>query len=159
MTVTLVAAVAANGVIGADGTMPWHLPEDLARFKALTMGHTMIMGRRTYESIGRPLPGRTTVVVTRQPDWSADGVIVVGSVDDALAIPDDGEAFVVGGAEIYRQTLDAADVLEITLIDERPAGDTYFPEVDWEDWEEVEREDHDGFSFVTFHRRSRSADT
>lgn len=159
MTVTLVAAVAANGVIGADGTMPWHLPEDLARFKALTMGHTMIMGRRTYESIGRPLPGRTTVVVTRQPDWSADGVIVVGSVDDALAIPDDDEAFVVGGAEIYRQTLDAADVLEITLIDERPAGDTYFPEVDWEDWEEVEREDHDGFSFVTFHRRSRSADT
>ncbi|HEY5150661.1 MAG TPA: dihydrofolate reductase, partial [Mycobacterium sp.] len=114
MSVTLVAAVARNGVIGADGGLPWHLPDDLRRFKALTMGHTMIMGRRTFESIGRALPGRVSIVVTRDAGWTAPGVTVAHSVEEALALagPDaaaDAEVMVVGGGEIYRQTLELAD--------------------------------------------------
>ena len=154
LTVTLVAAVAANGVIGDQGGMPWHLPEDLARFKSLTMGHTMIMGRRTFDSIGRALPGRSTVVVTRQPCWSAEGVIVARSVPEALEAAEDDEVFVVGGAEVYRQTLEVADVLEITEIDQSPPGDTVFPELDWSEWQEVSRDDRVGFAFVTYRRRS-----
>ena len=147
------AAVAANGVIGDQGGMPWHLPEDLARFKSLTMGHTMIMGRRTFDSIGRALPGRSTIVITRQPCWSAEGVIVARSVPEAIGAAKDDEVFVVGGAEVYRQTLDVADVLEITEIDQSPDGDTVFPEPDWSEWQEVSRDDRGGFAFVTYRRR------
>lgn len=156
MTIAIVAAVARNGVIGRDGGLPWHLPGDLARFKRLTMGHTMVMGRRTFESIGGALPGRTTVVVTRSPDWRPpDGVVVAHSVAEALgvaAVGDDDVVFVVGGAEVYRQTLDLADVMELTEVDAEPEGDTFFPEVDWAQWTEVARESHSGFSFVTYRR-------
>lgn len=155
MTVTIVAAVASNGVIGRDGGLPWRLPEDLARFKRLTMGHVLVMGRRTYDSIGRPLPGRTTIVVTRQPGWSADGVEVAAGLDDALsrAAATDEEVFVVGGSQVYAAALPVADRLALTLIDDCPHGDTYFPDVDWSRWREVRREPHDGFAFVDYERR------
>jgi len=150
MTVTLVAAVAANGVIGRDGGLPWHLPEDLPRVKRLTLGHVLVMGRRTYESIGRPLPGRTTVVVTRQPDWAHPDVLVATSVEEALSIAGalDHEVYVMGGTEIFRAALPVADRLLITEVAGEPDGDTYFPEVDWSQWREVAREQRDGFAFV-----------
>ena len=155
MTVTLVAAVAANGVIGRDGGLPWCLPDDLARFKRLTLGRVLVMGRRTYESIGRPLPGRTTIVVSRQPGWRADGVESAADLDAALTLAAeiDEQVFVVGGSEIFRLALPLADRLALTLVDDCPDGDTYFPDVDWSQWREVRREPHDGFAFVDYERR------
>ena len=156
MTVTIVAAVARNGVIGVDGGLPWHLPDDLRRFKALTMGHVLVMGRRTYESIGRPLPGRTTIVVTRRPDWSAgaDEVMRARDVPGALELAReiDDEVFVVGGGQIYEEALPLADRLDLTLVDQEPEGDTLFPDVDWSSWREVRREPGDGLAFVTYER-------
>jgi dihydrofolate reductase len=155
MTVTLVAAVASNGVIGRSGDLAVRIPEDLRRFKALTMGHTLVMGRKTWDSIGRALPGRRTIVVTRQPDWSAPGADVAPSVRAALELAS-GEVFVVGGGEIYDQTLDVADRLELTEIDAAPDGDTYFPAFDRAAWVEVEREAGDGFDFVRYERPQAS---
>ena len=156
MTVTIVAAVARNGVIGVGGGLPWHLPEDLRRFKELTIGHVLVMGRRTYESIGRPLPGRTTVVVTRRPDWSAgaDEVIRARDVPGALALATeiDDEVFVVGGGQVYEEALPLADRLELTFVDAEPEGDTFFPEVDWSQWRAVAREEGDGVAYVTYER-------
>jgi dihydrofolate reductase len=161
MTVTLVVAMGANGVIGVDGGIPWHLPADLAHFKQLTIGHPIVMGRRTYDSIGRPLPGRTTIVVTRQPDWSAEGVQVAGSLDDALGLAEvlDDEVYVVGGAQIYAEALAAGciDGMSITRVDVAPEGDTRFPDVYWDDWAETSRDDHPEsappFTIVTYQRR------
>ncbi|MGZ5407529.1 MAG: dihydrofolate reductase [Aeromicrobium sp.] len=161
MTVTIVVAMGSDGVIGVDGDMPWYLPGDLAHFKRVTLGHTMIMGRKTYESIGRPLPGRTTIVVTRQPDWSAEGVLTAADFDEALAVAsalDDG-AFVVGGAQIYAEALQrgVVDRLIVTHIDATPAGDTYFPDVDWDVWKETTSEPHAGppsFTIKTYEIRS-----
>jgi dihydrofolate reductase len=152
--ITLVAAVAANGIIGREGGLPWRLPGDLARVKKLTMGHVLVMGRRTYDSIGRPLPGRTTVVVTRQSDWRAEGVLVADSVDAALDIAarHDPEVFVFGGGEIYAAALPRADRLVMTWVEQEPAGDTTFPEVDWSQWQEVGRETGEGFSVVEYER-------
>jgi dihydrofolate reductase len=149
-TVTIVVAVAANGVIGREGSLPWRLPGDLARVKKLTMGHVLVMGRRTFDSIGRPLPGRTTVVVTRQPDWKPEGVLVAGSVDAALEIAarHDREVFVFGGAEVYAAAIPRAD----RRVDQEPAGDTTFPEVDWHHWQEVGRETGEGYSVVEYER-------
>ncbi len=163
-TVTLVVAVGANGVIGVDGSLPWRLPEDLAHFKQLTLGHPLVMGRATFESIGRPLPGRTTIVVTRQPDWSADGVETAGSLDTALARAAelDDEVFVVGGAQVYAEALerDLVHLMCVTRVAASPQGDTYFPAVDWERWQEVGRIPHVGpepervpFDIVTYRRR------
>ncbi|NDL59258.1 dihydrofolate reductase [Phytoactinopolyspora mesophila] len=156
-TVTLLAAVARNGVIGVDGGLPWRLPGDLPRVKALTTGHVLVMGRKTFDSIGRALPGRTTVVVTRQAGWSAADVQVASSVAAALelAAAVDDHIFVFGGAEIYAQTLARADRLELTEVHAEPAGDTYFPAVDWSEWVEVARERKDGFDFVTYERAAR----
>lgn len=151
MPVTVVAAVARNGVIGSGGRLPWHLPEDLRHFKQLTMGGTLVMGRKTYESIGRPLPGRRTVVVTRQYGWSADGVDVAGSLEAALATAGDGEVFVVGGGEIYRQALPLADALEITQVDAEPSGDVYFPPIG-QDWSEIRRTGGEGLEMVRYER-------
>ncbi|TKV62137.1 dihydrofolate reductase [Nakamurella flava] len=152
---TLVAAVARNGVIGADGGMPWHLPDDLRRFKRLTMGAPMIMGRRTFDAIGRPLPGRRTVVITRDPLWGADGVEVTHSVADALALLAGAERVsVVGGGEIYRQTIGDAAALEITEIDLEVAGDTTFPAIDGRDWARVSDEAGDGCRYVRYERRA-----
>jgi len=155
MTVTLVAAVAGNGVIGRDGGLPWHLPEDLAHFKRLTLGHVLVMGRRTYESIGRPLPGRTTIVMTRQPGWTADGVEVAADLDEALtrAAEIDDQVFVVGGSSIFADAVAVADRMALTWVDQRPDGDTHFPPVDWSQWRELRREAYDGFTFVDYQRR------
>jgi dihydrofolate reductase len=151
MTVTLIAAVARNGVIGADGGIPWHLPEDFAHFKATTLGHTLVMGRATYESIGRPLPGRTTIVVTRDPTWAADGVLVAHSVQEALALAD-GDVFVAGGASVYETALPYADAQLISEVDLEPEGDTFYPPVDTAEWTEVAREPREGFVIVRWER-------
>ena len=152
--VTLIAALGRNGVIGADGTMPWHLPEDLRHFKATTMGHPLVMGRRTFDSIGRPLPGRRTIVITRNPQWHHAGVESAHSFAEALALagPSD-EVFVAGGGEIYAQALPYAHRLVLTEVDAEPEGDTHFPDWDRADWSESARESHDGFAFVTYERR------
>lgn len=167
MTVTLVVAMGANRVIGVDGSLPWRLPEDLANFKRITLGHPMVMGRATYESIGRPLPGRTTIVVTRDPSWSAgegDEVEVVHSLEDALTrgAELDDEVFVVGGAQVYDQALEEGrvDVMVVTRVAAAPDGDTFFPTIDWQAWDEVGRIQHVGpepervgFDIVTYRRR------
>lgn len=161
--VTLVVAVARNGVIGAGGGMPWHLPEDLKRFKAVTLGHTLVMGRKTHESIGRLLPGRRTVIVTRNPDFRVDGATVAPSVEAALAAAaDDSETFVVGGGEIYVQALPLADRLLVTEIDAAPEGDTTFPPVDPALWRETASESHRSpgglaYRFVDYERRRPAA--
>lgn len=146
----LIAAVADNGVIGAGNALPWRLPDDLRRFQALTMGHTLVMGRKTFDSIGRPLRGRTTIVITRDRAFSREGVRVVHSVDEALAAP--GELFIAGGAETYAQTIARATRLYITHVARAYDGDAHFPRIDPALWRAVERESHDGFSFVTYAR-------
>lgn len=159
MSVTLVAAVARNGVIGADGGIPWHLPGEQRRFKELTVGHVLVMGRRTYESIGRPLPERTTVVVTRTPRWEAgaEGVLTAPSVAEAIALARtlDDEVFVVGGARVYAAALPLADRLELTHVDSEPEGDTFFPDVDWSEWREVDREPREGWTAVRYEHVER----
>jgi dihydrofolate reductase len=151
MTVTLIAAVARNGVIGADGGIPWHLPEDFAHFKATTLGHTLVMGRATYESIGRALPGRTTIVLTRDPEWAADGVLVAASLEDALAMAE-GDVYVAGGAAVYEAALPFADVQLLSEVHLDPEGDTYYPAVDVAGWVEVAREPRTGFDVVRWER-------
>lgn len=153
--VVLIAAVADNGVIGRNGGLPWHLPADLRRFKALTTGHALVMGRRTFESIGRALPGRSTIVVSRSTDWDpGPDVAVVHDLDDAVARGRGlgTDVYVAGGAEVYRQALPVADRLAITEVHDEPDGDTRFPPVDWSRWVEVFRSDHDGYSFVDYER-------
>lgn len=150
----IVAAVGRNGVIGSEGGLPWHIPEDLAHFKQLTMGHALVMGRATFESIGRPLPGRTNIVLTRRPGWTHEGVHAAGSLEDGLAIADSLglDVFIAGGAEVYRQALGLAHRMELTEVDAEPEGDTWFPTVDWSQWIETSRESHPGFTFVTYER-------
>ena len=164
MRVALVAAVARGGVIGRDSGIPWRLPEDMQRFRTLTMGHPVVMGRRTWESLPdqfRPLPGRGNVVVTRNSDWSAQGADRAGSIEDALRLLEgEGTVFVIGGGEIYAAALPSADELLLTEIDAEIEGDTYFPNWDPDDFEEVARERHVssdgvGYSFVTYERRPR----
>ncbi|MFD4401487.1 dihydrofolate reductase [Nocardia sp. NPDC058499] len=151
---TLVAAVARNGVIGRDGDLAWRDREDLQRVKRLTMGKTLIMGRRTFESVGRPLPGRTTIVVTRRNAWSRDGVTAAGSIDEAIAAAGGEEIVCFGGGEIYTQLIDEADRLEITEIETSLDGDVYFPPIDRNRWQETERIQRDGYSWVSYLRRS-----
>lgn len=129
---TLIVAMSRNHVIGRAGQLPWHLPEDLQHFKATTMGHPIIMGRKTYESIGRPLPGRRNIVVTRNADYQAEGITIVHSLDEAIEHCVDQDAFVIGGAQLYAQALPRANRIYLTLIDSEIAGDTYFPKIDLE---------------------------
>jgi dihydrofolate reductase len=152
-----IAAVAVNGVIGSDNDIPWRIPADWQRFKALTMGNVLIMGRKTYDSIGRPLPGRTTFVITRDRMWRGDGVRPVPDLDEAFdqAMLLNPEAiFVAGGGEIYRAAWDRLTGLEITEVDQQPDGDVRFPEIDPDEWIEIEREPGDGYSFVSYRRQS-----
>jgi len=160
VTVTLVVAMGSNGVIGVDNGLPWRLPDDLAHFKQLTVGHPIIMGRTTFESIGRPLPGRTTIVLTRDSTWSSEGVETASSLDAALrrAHELDDDVFVVGGAQVYAEALEAGvvDVMCVTRVAAAPHGDTRFPPVDWETWREVGRIPHAGepsFDIVTYERQ------
>lgn len=156
MTISIICAVAANGVIGIDNRLPWTLPADLQRFKALTMGHPIVMGRNTYESIGKPLPGRTNIVVTRQPGLKICGALTAGSLEQALALAANApEVFVIGGANLYAQALPLADRIYLTEIHQDFDGDARMPAVDRTRWRETAREDHpaDGsspaYSFVT----------
>ncbi|MEA2604191.1 MAG: dihydrofolate reductase [Acidobacteriota bacterium] len=146
MRITLIAAMGANRSIGLNGGLPWRLPADLKRFKALTHGHPMIMGRKTFDSIGgAPLPGRWTVVLTRDRSWSAPGVEVAHTLDEALALAaatGDDEVFVAGGEDVFRLALDRADRIQLTRIDRDFPGDTFFPEFDESEWQVVERENH-----------------
>jgi dihydrofolate reductase len=152
MTITVLAAVGANLVIGQAGEMPWHLPEDLAHFKAVTMGHTMVMGRKTYDSIGRALPGRRTIVITRQPGWHAPSVEVAHSLAEALALAGPADVFVVGGSEVYREAMPYADQMLLTEVEQSPEGDAFFPAFTSADWHETAREPHNGYAFVTYDR-------
>ena len=151
--ISLIAAVARNGVIGREGGMPWHLPDELRHFKATTMGHTLVMGRKTFDSIGRALPGRRTVVVTRDPSWQHAGVEAAHSFAEAIALagPAD-EVFVAGGAQVYAEALPWAHRLVLTEVDAEPEGDTWFPEWRRDEWREVSREPHDGWSRVVYER-------
>ena len=165
--IALIAAVAANGVIGDDGEMPWHIPEDLERFKQRTMGNPVIMGRRTYESIAAqldgPLPGRHNIVLSRSDPDLHDGVVVVEGIEAAVSEAhavcelDDGadRIFVIGGATVYEAFLDRADELLLTELDAAYEGDTEFPDWNRDDWTEIERETHDEFAFVTYRRDNR----
>ena len=154
----LIFARAANGVIGKDGGLPWHLPEDLAHFKRLTSGHPVVMGRKTWESLPprfRPLPGRMNIVVTRQTQWQAQGAVRAASLQDALALcSDEANAWVIGGAEIYREALPLAHTAVVTEIEADFEGDAHAPEFG-PAWQEIQRERHTaasglGFSFVTY---------
>ena len=162
MKLSLVAAVARNGVIGREGAIPWRIPEDVQRFRALTVGHPVVMGRRTWESLPerfRPLPGRRNIVVTRKPEWAGEGAERAGSLEEALArVADTEHVFVIGGAAVYATALPLADELVLTEIDADVEGDTFFPAFAPTDFEAVEREQHvspDGtpFAFVTYRRR------
>ena len=165
--IVLVVAVADNGVIGSRGALPWRLKSDIQRFKAITTGKPVVMGRKTFASIGRPLPGRTNIVVTRDANFRARGVVVTNSFTGARAVAL-GDALrrlapdiaVIGGAEIYQQCMDIADRLEVTEVHARPEGETYFAAIDAANWEEVARvrnpagpDDSADFSYVTYRRR------
>jgi dihydrofolate reductase len=159
--VSLIVAMAENRVIGVNNTLPWRLPADLKHFRRLTTGHAVIMGRRNYESIGKPLPDRTNIVVTQNLRYQAPGCIVVHSIDEALRrAANDPEIFVIGGAKIYEQTLDRADRLYLTLVHATIPGDTYFPEINGAEWAERENERHEAeeknsyaFSFITLDKQ------
>lgn len=157
--VFLVVAVAANGVIGRDGTLPWHLPADLRHFKALTTGKPMIMGRKTFESLPGLLPGRRHIVLTRDTGWAEEGAEVAHSPEEAIALANAPHIAVIGGAEIYRQFLSLADRIEWTEVAAEPQGDTCFPAFDRSEWAEAARQEHPaegripGFAFVTLLRK------
>jgi dihydrofolate reductase len=168
MEIVLIAAVADNGVIGSAGAIPWRQKTDQQRLKAMTMGRPVVMGRKTFLSLRRPLPGRTNIVVTCDPNFRGPGAVVTTSLSDARAVAT-GDALrrsvteiaVIGGAEIYAQWMDVADRLEITEVHARPEGDTYFAAIEPADWEEVARvrnssgpDDSADFSYVTYRRRS-----
>jgi len=153
--VFLVAAVADNGVIGVEEQLPWHLPDDLRHFREVTKGKTVVMGRRTFESIGHPLPYRTNIVVTRQEDWAHENVFVAHSVEEAITLARGiGEdVMVIGGGEVYREAMRLADGQIITEVHHSPEGDTHYPDFDRDEWTEVRREPHEGFDFVWWDRR------
>jgi len=156
---SIIVAVAKNRVIGINNTLPWHLPEDLKRFRALTMGHHIIMGRKTYESLGRLLPGRTTVIVTRNQDYKVEGALIASSLESAITLcKDDDEIFLIGGAELYQDGLRLSSKLYITELDLQVDGDAHFPQYPAEEWQQVLRETHISeqgltFSYVTYQRK------
>ncbi len=158
--VVIIVAMAKNRVIGKDNKLPWHLSEDLRRFKALTMGHPIVMGRKTFESIGRPLPGRRNIVVSRNPKLSIDGAEIAASLEDAIGRCAGAQAvFVIGGEQIYRQALPLTDRIELTEVDCLPEGDALFPPLDDSEWRALRAEPHEsaanGFAyrFLTLERR------
>ena len=165
MKMSLIVAVSRNGVIGVDNQLPWHLPDDLQYFKSVTMGKPLVMGRKTFDSIGRPLPGRTNIVLTRDASWSAPGVEVATTLDDALSLArkactDSGvdEVMVIGGEQIYRMTMVVADRLYVTEVDAEIAGDAFFPAIDNQQWQRIhvklpEVTGSYGYQFVVLDRR------
>jgi len=156
---SLIVAFANNNVIGINNTLPWHLPEDLKHFRALTTGHHIIMGRKTYESLGRLLPGRTTVIVTRNKGYKLEGALIAHSLQEAMDLcQNDIEPFIIGGAELYQDALKFANQLYITEVDLAVAGDAFFPAIDLSEWQETSREEHTSaqgflFNYVTYMRK------
>ena len=143
MIVSAVVAIAENNAIGKDNQLLWHLPADLKHFKQITSGHTIIMGRKTYDSIGKPLPNRRNIVITRTADLQIPGVEVTGNIEDALALcANEDEVFIIGGAEIYRTTLAVTDRIYLTRVHENYEADAFFPEIDFNEWEETSVEKH-----------------
>jgi dihydrofolate reductase len=154
----MIAAVGRNGVIGNGPQIPWHLPEDFRFFSRTTMGHVLVMGRRTFESIGRALPGRRIIVVTRQLSWSHPDVELAHSLEEGLAMARSAEEiFVAGGGEIYAEAMPLAERLLVTEVDLEPEGDVFFPQIDASTWKETARDSRDGFSWVVYERRTRPA--
>lgn len=158
-TLTLIVATERHNGIGINNTLPWRLPEDLAFFKRTTTGHTILMGRKTFESIGRPLPNRRNIVITRNPGWQHEGAETAGSLQQAAEMAGDGEVFVIGGAQIYVEALPLASRLIVTEIAADFACDAFFPAIDPATWEEVSREPHNSteqgftYAFVIYRRR------
>ena len=149
MQIAMIAAVAENLAIGINNKMPWYLPGDLRYFKAITMGKPIVMGRKTFESLGRPLPGRTNIVITRDKSYQREGIRIVYSLDKAIALAEDialidgcSELMVIGGEQIYRQALPQADRLYLTRVSQSFDGDAFFPELNDQDWQELAREEH-----------------
>lgn len=161
MRISAIFAMSENRVIGKNNQLPWHLPADLKHFKQITMGNPILMGRKTYESIGKPLPGRCNIVITRDTNYQAPGCVVVNSVESALAaVKDNDEIFIIGGALLYQETLPLTQRLYMTLIHHSFDGDTFFPALNENEWQEVERTDHPAdennkysYSFVTLDRK------
>ncbi len=159
--INLIAALAQNGVIGIENRLPWRLPEDLAHFKALTLGHPILMGRKTFESLGRPLPGRRNIVITRNPDYQSSGCEIAVSIPAAIDLCEQAEEiFFIGGAELYKQVLSQVDRLYLTEVQIEAQGDAWFPEFDRNAFREISREVHTGdkgdtlvFDFVAYERK------
>ncbi len=159
-TITIIAAIAKNNALGKDNDLIWHLSADLKRFKKVTTGHHILMGRNTYESIGKPLPNRTTVIITRNPNYKAEGCIVVNSIEKAIEVArEDENTFIIGGAQIYKQAMESnlVDQLDVTLVHENFDADVYFPKIDSTIWKEASRENFDAdeknkhdYSFISY---------
>ena len=158
---TIIAAVAKNNALGKNNDLIWHLPADLKRFKEITLGHHIIMGRKTFESLGKPLPNRTTIIITRNPDYIAPGCIIVNELEEAIkAAAVDENPFILGGAEIYKQAMSFADILDLTLVHESFDGDAFFPNIDMSKWTEMSRQDFKAdeknkydYSFVQYKKK------
>lgn len=158
---TIIAAVAKNNALGKNNDLIWHLPADLKRFKEITLGHHIIMGRKTFESLGKPLPNRTTIIITRNPDYVVPGCIVVNELEEAIeAATEDENPFILGGAEIYRQAMPFADILDLTLVHETFDADVFFPVIDMSKWAEISRQDFKAdeknkydYSFVQYKKK------
>ncbi len=159
--ISIVVAISENNAIGKDNQLLWHLPADLKHFKNITTGHTIIMGRKTYDSIGKPLPNRRNIIITRQKDLNLEGVEVVNSLEEALSLSkDEEEVFIIGGAEIYKQSVAVSHRIYLTRVHQEFEADAFFPELDDESWKEVEKEDHlpdeknkFAYTFSTLERR------
>lgn len=160
--ITLIAAIANNNALGKDNDLIWHLPADLKRFKKVTSGHHILMGRNTFESIGKPLPNRTSVIITRNNEYVKEGCLIANSVEEAIDLVDEKSAFIIGGAQIYKEVLvkNLADRLDITIVHHSFEADVFFPEIDTDIWKEVAREDFKAdeknkydYSFVSYIKR------
>ncbi|MCI2228940.1 dihydrofolate reductase [Polaribacter sp. MSW13] len=161
--VTIIAAIAKNNALGKDNDLIWHLPADLKRFKKVTSGHHILMGRNTFESIGKPLPNRTTVIITRNNDYFKNGCLIANSIEEAIELTNNDDAFIIGGAQIYKQALESnlVDKLDITVVHQEFEADVFFPKIDLTIWEEVSREDFKAdeknkydYSFVSYRKKA-----
>lgn len=160
--ITIIAAIAKNNALGKDNDLIWHLPADLKRFKKVTSGHHILMGRNTFESIGKPLPNRTSIIITRNNEYLKDGCLIANSVEEAIDLTDKKDAFIIGGAQIYKETLakNLADRLDITIVHHDFEADVFFPEIDMNIWKEISRENFMAdeknkydYSFVSYIRK------
>lgn len=162
--ITIIAAVAANNALGKNNQLIWHIPADLKRFKKVTSNHHVIMGRKTYESLGKPLPNRTNIIITRNKEYTVEGCVIVNSLQEAIEVAkEDSNPFILGGAQIYKQALDFADKLDLTLVHHNFEADAFFPEIDLKIWKEISREDFKAneknsynYSFVTFIKKQKN---